>query len=161
FLVATDPSDARIDARALRQKRQDDRKKSKSRNKDPVSPISEKKLFVMPSSFSQVDREPLEAGKGEEGALSDLDPLSDEPDNEEEQSPADASPEETLCPWCGQAVDEGLLKKFSKGARLNIRMQKRFCQKHRKQTALDTWRDRGYPEIEWGTLYSRISEHKE
>ncbi|KFA73216.1 hypothetical protein S40288_05422 [Stachybotrys chartarum IBT 40288] len=67
----------------------------------------------------------------------------------------------TLCPWCGELVDEGLLKDFSKGKRLNVRMQTKFCQRHKKHTAMETWTARNYPRIDWLELEDRMAEHRD
>lgn len=67
----------------------------------------------------------------------------------------------TACPWCGEEVAERLLKDFSKGKRLNVRMQTRFCKKHKKTAAMETWNERNYPDpIPWPTLKDRFSSHR-
>lgn len=73
----------------------------------------------------------------------------------EDDDPTPAS----LCPWCGEPVDEELLKKFSKGERMNVRMQTRFCQKHKKHTAMEAWESKAYPTIDWDGLPQRIETH--
>jgi hypothetical protein len=65
------------------------------------------------------------------------------------------------CPWCGEPVEESLLKDFSKGVRLNVRMQTKFCQEHRRQTALKTWESKQYPQIVWEELEDRLAKHRE
>lgn len=93
-------------------------------------------------------------------------PLSDlgSDDGNTQADPGDVeeatAPAATLCPWCGEPVDEQLLADFSKGkTRLNVRQQTRFCQKHRKHTAQETWTARSYPEIDWDELPDRIATH--
>ncbi|RGP75014.1 hypothetical protein FLONG3_5882 [Fusarium longipes] len=94
--------------------------------------------------------------------LSDLDQLSDtgsiEILPEDEQSLEEIV---TKCPWCGDTVSEQALQDYSKGKRLNVRMQTRFCAKHKKETAMDTWRERGYPHIDWSRLEKRLEDHQE
>lgn len=70
-----------------------------------------------------------------------------------------AVPAATLCPWCGEQVDEQLLADFAKGKRLNVRQQTRFCRKHRKQTAQETWTANSYPAIDWEELPGRIATY--
>ncbi|KOS22487.1 hypothetical protein ESCO_002338 [Escovopsis weberi] len=66
----------------------------------------------------------------------------------------------TLCPWCQAPVEKSLLEGFAKGKRLNVRMQARFCQSHKKQTALATWRERRYPKVDWERLEARFAAHR-
>jgi hypothetical protein len=68
-------------------------------------------------------------------------------------------PTPTLCPWCGEEVSKDLLLGFSKGQRLNVRQQAKFCAKHKKETALDTYKARQYPAIDWDELPKRIDAH--
>lgn len=65
----------------------------------------------------------------------------------------------TLCPWCGDEVDEQLLKESSRGKRMNVRQQTKFCRRHKKHTAMKTWNSQGYPEIDWDELPHRIVSH--
>lgn len=114
----------------------------------------------MPDDFSQPH---IESGRENGSAtvtFSDLDSSGDEA----VMSPAEPSAEETntpevLCPWCGDPVDGAFLRDFSKGKRLNVRMQTRFCQKHKKATAMENWKARRYPEVQWDELESRFSDH--
>ncbi|KAF4956943.1 hypothetical protein FSARC_11422 [Fusarium sarcochroum] len=95
--------------------------------------------------------------------LSDLDQLSDAesinelPPEDDESSQAGM----TQCPWCGDLVSEQALKDYSKGRRLNVQMQTRFCAKHKRETAMETWRERGYPHIDWDRLEGRLDDHQE
>jgi len=63
----------------------------------------------------------------------------------------------TRCPMCNQPCDATELKKW--GA-MNTRQQERFCRSHRKTTAEKKWSSKGYPEIDWEKLDSRISAHR-
>ena len=60
------------------------------------------------------------------------------------------------CPMCGQPCNAGELKQW--GA-MDTRKQERFCRSHRKTPAEKKWFSKGYPEIDWEKLDSRISEH--
>lgn len=66
---------------------------------------------------------------------------------------------EARCPMCNETVDNVLLNTFSKGARLHIRKQIQFCRLHKKKSAEDAWRTRGYPEIDWDGLSTRLTNH--
>ena len=65
----------------------------------------------------------------------------------------------TLCPWCGEVVDEVLLRDFSKGKRLDVRMQTKFCQKHKKESAVMAWHSKRYPEVDWQKLGTKFEAH--
>lgn len=93
----------------------------------------------------------------------DLDDSSDDVSLLSKTPTISSDPEKgtTLCPWCGELVDEGLLKDFSKGKRLNVRMQTKFCQRHKKHTAMETWTARNYPQIDWLQLEDRMAEHRD
>ncbi|KAH7137184.1 RTC4-like domain-containing protein [Dactylonectria estremocensis] len=139
--------------------------------KPPV--VKQRAKFTIPAEipdFSQESRE------GDEGIpmdpLSSLSDLSDLSDSEglanlksateaSNASEGDLDGTEAKCPWCGDTVPDALLKEFANGKRLNVRMQTKFCQTHKKQTALDTWRERHYPaEIVWSDLQSRFEVHR-
>lgn len=74
-------------------------------------------------------------------------------DNEDLPQPA------AVCPWCGEEVNDQLLKDFSRGQRMNVRLQTKFCRTHKKHTALETWREKGWPEIDWDDMPTRIESH--
>ncbi|KAL7914795.1 RTC4-like domain-containing protein [Trichoderma velutinum] len=65
------------------------------------------------------------------------------------------------CPWCGATVDVKLLKDFSNGKRLNVRLQTKFCEEHRKKSAMATWESKAYPEVEWSSLEARFKKHQD
>ncbi|EHK26362.1 uncharacterized protein TRIVIDRAFT_128478, partial [Trichoderma virens Gv29-8] len=65
------------------------------------------------------------------------------------------------CPWCGATVDVNLLKEFSKGKRLNVRLQTSFCESHRKKSAMVTWESKSYPKVDWASLEDRFKKHHE
>ncbi|KAG5929433.1 hypothetical protein E4U42_005900 [Claviceps africana] len=66
-----------------------------------------------------------------------------------------------VCPWCGEEVDTDLLREFSKGKRLNVRLQTKFCQKHKQKTAEEVWRQKEYPKVEWDSLDRRFALHRD
>lgn len=88
---------------------------------------------------------------------SDTESVKDEPVQEEEVLESGL----TKCPWCQDLVSAIALKEYSKGKKLlNVQMQKRFCERHKKETAMDTWRERGYPHVDWEMLERRFGDHR-
>lgn len=79
----------------------------------------------------------------------------------------DESPRERLvqCPLCLSPVSEELLVDFTtrhskNKARLTSRLQQRFCREHQARTAAESWREQGYPEIDWTELSTtRVNKH--
>lgn len=84
---------------------------------------------------------------------SSLSDLSSADDSTEEKAA------EAQCPYCKKSVDGDALQKFSKGAYMTLRMQRRFCTQHKKDDAHAEWRLKGYPDIDWAHLDERISSH--
>ncbi|KAF9771745.1 hypothetical protein IL306_010609 [Fusarium sp. DS 682] len=135
------------------------KKKPKDRS---LTPEYKPATFVAPAEIDQLDGSNSDTGSLSSPVLSDLDQLSDtetinEAPLEEESSMEDRM---TKCPWCGDLVSEQALKDYSKGKRLNVQMQTRFCAKHKKETAMETWRERGYPHIDWDHLEHRLDDHR-
>lgn len=102
------------------------------------------------------------------GADFDLGPIDATPDNsgsdaEGPTSPARgdgvASSQGAVCPMCNERVDRELLDRFTKDRRMTIAQQQKFCQDHKLKSARDTWTDKGYPDIDWYQLETRISKH--
>ncbi|PTB69827.1 hypothetical protein BBK36DRAFT_1110743 [Trichoderma citrinoviride] len=65
------------------------------------------------------------------------------------------------CPWCGATVDSKQLADFSKGKRLNVERQQRFCTSHKQKSAIATWESNSYPQVEWATLEARFAKHRD
>lgn len=63
---------------------------------------------------------------------------------------------EARCPLCKQPCDVSELNKWGS---MNTRQQEKFCRSHRKTTAEKRWNRKGYPEIDWEKLESRILGH--
>lgn len=80
-----------------------------------------------------------------------------------DETPADEKralgPGLRLCPMCGEVVDEEGLEEFSKGQRMTIARQSKFCLAHKKKSAQKAWEDLGYPDIDWKKLGKRIADH--
>ncbi|KAK2769336.1 hypothetical protein CKAH01_00943 [Colletotrichum kahawae] len=93
------------------------------------------------------------------------DPFAELPDSDldddEDEGPSYSQPLETVtrCPMCGDPVDKNFLDAFSKGARLRIHRQLQFCRQHKKKSAEDAWKTRGYPDIDWVELGFRLTDH--
>ncbi|CAM1507212.1 Fc.00g068530.m01.CDS01 [Cosmosporella sp. VM-42] len=133
----------------------------------PPEPKKERATFKMPADILDSVEERGGYPGSVDSPLSDLESVSDAPPNGTPASEASNAEEEevdesiTECPWCGDLVEKALLKDFSKGKRLNVRMQSKFCQKHKKVTAMDTWRSRHYPTVQWAKLEERFADHRE
>ncbi|MCJ1352829.1 MAG: hypothetical protein MMC33_002813 [Icmadophila ericetorum] len=76
--------------------------------------------------------------------------------------------ESAICPVCATPVPSSLLTDFilihstcPADSRLTMRQQSLFCRTHKTETAHDTWRARGYPEIDWGELPARLENHQD
>lgn len=69
-------------------------------------------------------------------------------------------PDQAPCPMCDEPVDKQWLSEYSKGQRMSIARQAKFCHQHKKRSARELWRARGYPEVDWERLESRIGAHR-
>lgn len=69
----------------------------------------------------------------------------------------DLGPDKASCPMCDEPVDKQWLGEFSKNKRMSIARQAKFCHLHKKRSAKETYAAKGYPEIDWGVLESRIA----
>ncbi|KAI1022717.1 hypothetical protein LB503_001262 [Fusarium chuoi] len=128
----------------------------------PKAPEYKPPTFVAPAEIDGMQTSVSDIGSISSPVLSDLDELSDtETINEEPLADRNSLGDRvTKCPWCGDLVSEQTLKDYSKGKRLNVQMQTRFCAKHKKETAMDTWRERGYPHVDWSHLEGRLDDHR-
>ncbi|KAM3503883.1 hypothetical protein MY10362_003914 [Beauveria mimosiformis] len=139
-------------------------KKSKRNPSPPSSP---------PRAVFKIPRDLLSRSPGGKSPIDDAQDeaklSSDEEDGERstllkvpEESPELLRPPSSAkCPWCGEAVDRALLDDFFHGRRRNVRMQTRFCQLHKQRAAEQTWRDLGYPTIDWDASEARFAAHRE
>ncbi|KAI7787128.1 hypothetical protein LA080_001221 [Diaporthe eres] len=69
-------------------------------------------------------------------------------------------PDQAPCPMCDEPVDKQWLSEYSKGQRMSIARQAKFCHQHKKRSARELWEVKGYPEVEWDQLESRIGTHR-
>ncbi|KAI9770262.1 MAG: hypothetical protein M1840_003420 [Geoglossum simile] len=63
------------------------------------------------------------------------------------------------CPMCREAVDADFLSSFNDGRAMNVRKQTMFCRAHKQESAKVEWEERGYPDINWDDLQSRIKKY--
>ncbi|KAJ3496872.1 hypothetical protein NLG97_g2336 [Lecanicillium saksenae] len=158
-LNGTDDEDSILESLDVEQRGKKGKKKGKKKPSPPSSPP--RAVFKLPQNF--LDRSPtrqLPAGDAQ-----DLSKLSSDDESLVGGWPKLNIPEElpqapaAKCPWCSEEVDTAFLDDFSKGKRLNVRMQTRFCHLHKQRTAEQTWKDRKYPDIDWDTIERRFAEH--
>ncbi|KAL5086160.1 hypothetical protein Trisim1_009647 [Trichoderma cf. simile WF8] len=154
-----DKAKAKRKANPLRSRKSTAGKKESKEDAQPVTSSPPPAKFVMPAQLS--DFVPPGNGNGDDIGDGDLSDASSSglsslgslfPDKEGDGG--------AQCPWCGATVDMKLLKDFSNGKRLNVRLQTKFCEEHRKKSAMATWESKAYPEVEWSTLESRFKKHQ-
>ncbi|RFU78794.1 rtc4-like domain-containing [Trichoderma arundinaceum] len=147
-----------------RGKRKDNPLRPKKQNaagkkeKDPTPDLSSPPAkFVMPAQLSDFalsktsDGDDVDGNDFSDASSSDLSSLGSLFPDKDGQA---------LCPWCGATVDMQQLKDFSKGKRLNVRMQTKFCESHKKKSAMATWESRSYPKVKWTGLEKRFKKHQ-
>ncbi|KAH7197516.1 RTC4-like domain-containing protein [Fusarium flagelliforme] len=157
------PRSSRLGVMKVSKVYEEEQRKKKARQEErPPIPEYKPATFVNPVALdSSFDLESGNTNILSSPIISDLDQLSDtESDNMPPEDEENLQDKMTQCPWCGDAVSEQSLKDYSKGKRLNVQMQTRFCAKHKKETAMDTWRERGYPHIDWERLEERLKDHQ-
>lgn len=66
---------------------------------------------------------------------------------------------QALCPICRKEVDWASLELFKAKPKQRIREQVMFCESHKLRSAMDLWRDRGYPNIDWDGLEERVESY--
>ncbi|KAI2602364.1 hypothetical protein GGR54DRAFT_624576 [Hypoxylon sp. NC1633] len=106
-------------------------------------------------------------------ALDDLDYLDDDDDKVfvklekqvSEDEAGDVAPDSPAaaaarCPMCHEVVDSELLAQHSDHGRMNIRKQTAFCRLHKRQAALKSRTQKGYPTIKWKSLDARFDKHQ-
>ena len=100
----------------------------------------------------------------EGGALSDLSDLIDPPSSPPDTQEPETGTRRTECAVCGAmllaAVREDFEDQHSQARQWSYRWQQRFCKFHKEQEALEQWRVRGYPEIDWDGLAKRMQDRK-
>ncbi|KAM0437544.1 hypothetical protein ACHAPT_001908 [Fusarium lateritium] len=127
-----------------------------ARKKAKISPKTQRAQFIIPIDMDDANGSRSTSPPFSDIDFSDAESIKDELVKEEESLESKV----TECPWCGDLVSETALKEYSKGKRLNVQMQTRFCRKHKKETAMETWRERGYPHVDWERLELRFGDHR-
>jgi hypothetical protein len=149
--------------------------KFKSFDDDLRSPSPEAKAkFVLPTTLDPLDSEEkspppvfkffpatqvADLGYHDESIATLMDTDSEDEAINADDKHSKPTEEMAVCPWCGDAVDAAFYREFTKGVRMNVQKQTRFCHKHKKKTALDTWRAKSYPSIDWDEMPSRVASH--
>ena len=61
------------------------------------------------------------------------------------------------CPMCQVPIPPGMsLLRTEEKDKMTMRAQAAFCRQHRRFSAEKTWKERGYPEIDWESLDNRL-----
>ncbi|KAL1852117.1 hypothetical protein Daus18300_012264 [Diaporthe australafricana] len=81
------------------------------------------------------------------------------PDSKADET-AHLDPDKAPCPMCDEPVDKQWLSEYSKGQRMSISRQAKFCHLHKKRSARVLWEAKGYPKVDWGQLEARIESHR-
>ncbi|ROW11500.1 hypothetical protein VMCG_00931 [Cytospora schulzeri] len=123
-------------------------KRGKRHNVKELTPedTSQQPKFIMPEGYDDF---------ATQNELAHVDMLTRE--ELQRGKKADLGPDEALCPMCEEPVDKKWLGDFSKNQRMSIARQAKFCHLHKKRSAKEIWAAKGYPEINWETLESRIA----
>ncbi|KAK4449247.1 RTC4-like domain-containing protein [Podospora aff. communis PSN243] len=128
-------------------------KKAKAEPESRPEPKSLKIPELFSSSFEFAeDSAPL---NGDDGSPPDstkrsISPLS------EATTPTSSRP---VCPMCYEVVDSALLAQFKVNRPyMTLQEEQQFCLLHKKTSAKEAWLDKGYPDISWSRLESRINE---
>ncbi|TVY85483.1 hypothetical protein LSUE1_G000160 [Lachnellula suecica] len=128
---------------------------NKSRKKDRMEdlPLTQGPSFKMPQGFDEL------AGTVEELLGEDREKLNSvtAADDDDDDDMFASLTQRARCPMCNKPVDPADLRDFGN---MNTRRQGEFCQWHQKKTAQDDWDLKGFPEIDWDKLRSRITKHR-
>ncbi|QPH00335.1 hypothetical protein C2857_003781 [Epichloe festucae Fl1] len=142
------------------------RRRRNHRNKPELerTPSPPRAVFKIPASPTRLESRTIsrkEVDLSLSSDLSDADGSAGEDVHSRRKDVADAPKPAAVCPWCGEEVDANLLHEFSKGKRLNVRLQTKFCQKHKKKTAEEVWQQKDYPQVDWDGLDRRFALHSD
>jgi len=118
--------------------------------------MSQVAIFKMPSGLlgSGLENEPP-------------DDVSDDRFPLDEDLERDPTPSETplkgpegdglRCPICSEVVDQDIFDGYSQKTTMSFDQQMKFCASHRKHAAQKAWAIKGYPDINWRALDSRMT----
>lgn len=150
-----------------------DEEKEKPKKEDRSSAEREKKVFIRPREIdftSEGDQkaegeDPFESKDSifDSTSGSSLETLASSGVKGETPASSPAvpagPPPPSLCPWCKNEVDPGLLMVFQAQPRQRLREQQKFCASHQQNTAEKEWEARNYPEIDWDSFDERVQQH--
>lgn len=124
-----------------------------SRFKRPVrdltpEPVSQRPEFKMPDEYTDYTPNAF---------LIDLNQSLSEAPAQIKKANLDLA--QASCPLCEEEVDEKWLEDFSRGRRMTIARQAKFCRLHKRKSAQEIWDRKGYPVIDWTNLETRIRSH--
>ncbi|TGO84350.1 hypothetical protein BPOR_0515g00030 [Botrytis porri] len=113
---------------------------------------------AQPRLFQRYDDDEDDILDGAEELAKKLNPdaIIDMEDLEREDSSEIDDYTGSRCPMCNEPVATEDLKALGK---MNTRKQEKFCLSHQRKSARSNWKSKGYPDIDWETLDSRISNH--
>ncbi|KAI3400438.1 hypothetical protein diail_3059 [Diaporthe ilicicola] len=123
--------------------------KNRSRQPSADEDISQRREFRMPEGYNDFASVPEVIGLD---MPQFLDTTMDKA--------AQLAPGKAPCPMCDEPVDKQWLSEYSKGQRMSISRQAKFCHLHKKRSAEELWAARGYPEVDWDRLEARIEAHR-
>ncbi len=83
------------------------------------------------------------------------------PDSKNKTLSSSEKPDKSTCPLCKEIVDNIFLEGFTKKGRLRMSEQYKFCTAHRRRTAEEEWKTKGYPTIDWPFLHKLVKIHRE
>ncbi|KUI61636.1 Restriction of telomere capping protein 4 [Cytospora mali] len=143
--VCSDPPRP-LKARKIQKPNRRQPKKGRKKNMKESTPedVSQQPKFKMPEGYDDFTKENEPARVDIREGLQQL-----------KKSKLD--PGKALCPMCDEPIDKKWLGEFSRNQRMSITRQAKFCQLHKKRSAKETWEAKGYPEVNWGNLETRIA----
>lgn len=152
FPISTDWSSKKISPR----KRLKDPRQVENRHIEDTPEESQRPMLKIPGLSSaeldlDADEEPLLDFAGSPLRMLTRPMLSPT----EHTTPTSSRP---TCPMCNEEVDKDLLDSFKeKHPRITLHQEQKFCLLHRRNSAKEAWVAKGYPDIKWNALDSRIT----
>ncbi|ROV94622.1 hypothetical protein VPNG_09187 [Cytospora leucostoma] len=136
-------------------------KSSKKEKPNRRQPKKDTKKFLKEMTPEAMSQKPeFKMPEGYDDFALDTEPMRIDMSINEDPQPAKKaalSPDKASCPMCDEPVDKQWLSEFSKNQRMSIARQAKFCHLHKKRSAKETWAAKGYPDIKWEELRSRIA----
>ncbi|KAI0535820.1 RTC4-like domain-containing protein [Xylaria digitata] len=156
------PKSANPTSKGLRNSARTNRslRRSSSKGGKPPNPIAEeasqRPVFKMPGSD---DLDPFDDDVSLDATVTPMESQDTSWDHLE----IDETESLTIprCPMCYQEVDRELLEKHSTHGKMSVKQQTAFCRLHKRQSAAKAGAEKGYPDIDWDSLDSRLSSHQD